>query len=192
MFPRSRPLKSDLELGDSWAPVGPFGSEYSSVPQSAASSPNYGMPARSLIHRCCSAASVRLPVCGSGSSSATDADLVGADAFRAPEAKARELLGWMPNYPELDRQSARSRRRTIRGTVQTSAWPKWNRRARLTELREQEGSWESERDRDRDGSAVDCTKMGNPSLTGRKGWGGPGKVALPSGKCDESAAWKVT
>jgi hypothetical protein len=62
----------------------------SSVPQSADSSPNYGMPACSLTHRCCSVASVRLPGCGLGSSSATDVDLkatagCGASTLQPPQ-----------------------------------------------------------------------------------------------------------
>jgi hypothetical protein len=53
-------------------PVCLFGSVYSSVLQSADSFLNCGMPPRSLTHRCCLAASVGLPGCGSGSSSATE------------------------------------------------------------------------------------------------------------------------
>jgi hypothetical protein len=52
------------------------------------------MPMRSPTHRCCSAASVRLPGCGSVSSSATDVDLAGrtgAAAVRGANARS-----WSP------------------------------------------------------------------------------------------------
>jgi hypothetical protein len=93
----------DLELGDSC----PFGSEYSSVPQSADSSLNYGMPAHSLTRRYCSAASVGLPGCGLGSS-ATDVDLCRGGRFpgrhgRRPaqpplEARPRAIVHWDSGY----------------------------------------------------------------------------------------------